>query len=60
MGKYFADTKLYMMYQYKLNKLGLLSIKPFTEEELDMIWQQEIANEELDYQNRFGKNEEDK
>lgn len=54
MGKYFADTKLYMMYQYKLNKLGLLSIKPFTEEELDMIWQQEIANEELEHYNANG------
>ena len=49
MGKYFADTKLYMMYQYKLNKLGLLSTKPFTDEELDMIWQQELANEELEH-----------
>jgi len=54
MGKYFADTKLYMMYQYKLNKLGLLSTKPFTEEELDMIWQQELANEELEYYNANG------
>ena len=49
MGKYFADTKLYMMYQYKLDKLGLLSIKPFTDEELSMIWQQELANEELEH-----------
>ena len=48
-GKYFADTKLYMMYQYKLDKLGLLSIKPFTDEELSMIWQQELANEEVEY-----------
>lgn len=54
MGKYFADTKLYMMYQYKLNKLGLLSTKPFTEEELDMIWQQELANEELEHYNTNG------
>ena len=54
MGKYFTDTKLYMMYQYKLNKLGLLSTKPFTDEELDMIWQQELANEELEYYNANG------
>lgn len=54
MGKYFADTKLYMMYQYKLNKLGLLSTKPFTDEELDMIWQQELANEELEHYNTNG------
>ena len=50
----YVNTKQYMMYQYKLNKLGLLSTKPFTDEELDMIWQQELANEELEYYNTNG------
>ena len=40
-GKHFADTKLYMMYQYKLNKLGMLDEMPLNEEMLDDMWQQE-------------------
>lgn len=44
-GKHFADIKLYMMYQYKLNKLGMLDEIPLDEEMLDDIWQQEILNE---------------
>lgn len=47
-GKHFADTKLYMMYQYKQNKLGLLEGKLYTENELDDIWQAEIYMEESD------------
>lgn len=48
LGKHFADVKLYMMYQYKLNKLGLLDEKPLTEEMLDEIWQSEIIEEQLE------------
>ena len=50
-GKHFADIKLYMMYQYKLNKLGLLDSKPVDEETLDYIWQSEIHDEEEAYYN---------
>ena len=45
-GKHFADPKLYMMYQYKQNKLGILDKKPLDEETLDRIWQQELVNSE--------------
>ena len=45
-GKHFADTKLYQMYQYKLNKLGMLDKKPIDTNLLDDIWQSEIYDEE--------------
>lgn len=45
-GKHFADTKLYQMYQYKLNKLGMLDKKPIDTNLLDYIWQSEIYDEE--------------
>lgn len=45
-GKHFADTKLYQMYQYKLNKLGMLDKKPIDTNLLDDIWQSEIYEEE--------------
>ena len=45
-GKHFADPKLYMMYQYKQNKLGILDKKPLDEETLDSLWQQELVNSE--------------
>lgn len=45
-GKHFADTKLYQMYQYKLNKLGMLDKKLIDTNLLDYIWQSEIYDEE--------------
>lgn len=42
-GKYLRDTKLYMEYQYKLKKLGLLDGEPLSDEIIGDWWQAELS-----------------
>lgn len=45
-GKFFADPNIYLTYQYKLEKLGIIEGNRFTENELDDIWNMEVLEEE--------------
>ena len=54
-SRYFCDANIYMIYQYKLEKLGLLDRKKYTEEDLHMIWEQEDADAEAYYYSKDGQ-----